>query len=44
LTAKSDLLLIFKMLVMKHQHTEAVHAGMDCTDLLLCQPSREINT
>jgi hypothetical protein len=40
LTAKRNLLLVVKMLVMKHQHTEAVHAGMDCTDLFLRELTR----
>jgi len=44
LTAERNLLIIVKMLVMKHQHTEEIHASMNSADLFFCKPTRKVNT
>ena len=40
--AEDELLVVVDLLVVEHQHAEAVHAGMDGRDLVLRQRTREV--
>ena len=44
LAAKRYLLLIVEMLVVKYEHTEAVHASVNSGDFGFTQTARQINT